>query len=91
MMLATYGGYYSATTLGGTFGSGGLETAAVWSMAGGGHRDGGARRGALTEARAALLIVMPPPVAGLPFGATRTLQATSRPGPGPRAHQAGSG
>ncbi|MGY4921293.1 DUF6518 family protein [Streptomyces sp. 900105755] len=34
MMLATCGGYYTASTLGGTFGSGGLGTAAVWSMAG---------------------------------------------------------
>ncbi|MFF5140689.1 DUF6518 family protein [Streptomyces sp. NPDC013157] len=34
MMLATCGGYYTASTLGGTFGSGGLGTAAVWSVAG---------------------------------------------------------
>lgn len=34
MMLATCGGYYTASTLGGTFGSGGLGTAAVWSLAG---------------------------------------------------------
>ncbi|MCC8476878.1 DUF6518 family protein [Streptomyces globisporus] len=34
MMLATCCGYYTASTLGGTFGSGGLGTAAVWSVAG---------------------------------------------------------
>ena len=34
MMLATCGGYYAASTLGDTFGSGGLGTAAVWSVAG---------------------------------------------------------
>ncbi|SEC25062.1 hypothetical protein SAMN05216489_00260 [Streptomyces sp. 3213] len=34
MMLATCGGYYAASTLGGTFGAGGLGTAAVWSVAG---------------------------------------------------------
>ncbi|MFI2211654.1 DUF6518 family protein [Streptomyces sp. NPDC020141] len=34
MMLATCGGYYAASALGGTFGSGGLGTAAVWSVAG---------------------------------------------------------
>ncbi|MGW1618490.1 DUF6518 family protein [Streptomyces sp. NPDC002172] len=34
MMLATCVGYYTASTLGGTFGSGGLGTAAVWSVAG---------------------------------------------------------
>ncbi|KAB1976638.1 DUF6518 family protein [Streptomyces triticiradicis] len=34
MMLATCCGYYAASALGGTFGSGGLETAAVWSVAG---------------------------------------------------------
>ncbi|MGQ4714386.1 DUF6518 family protein [Streptomyces anulatus] len=34
MMLATCCGYYTASALGGTFGSGGLGTAAVWSVAG---------------------------------------------------------
>ncbi|WP_033328978.1 DUF6518 family protein [Streptomyces yerevanensis] len=34
MMLATCGGYYAASTLGDTFGAGGLGTAVVWSMAG---------------------------------------------------------
>ncbi|MEV5958000.1 DUF6518 family protein [Streptomyces sp. NPDC051987] len=34
MMLATCGGYYTASALGGTFGSGGLGGAAVWSLAG---------------------------------------------------------
>jgi hypothetical protein len=34
MMLATCGGYYTASALGGTFGAGGLGTAAVWSVAG---------------------------------------------------------
>lgn len=34
MMLATCGGYYAASTLGDTFGAGGLGTAAVWSVAG---------------------------------------------------------
>ncbi|GAA2241162.1 hypothetical protein GCM10010232_30250 [Streptomyces amakusaensis] len=34
MMLATCGGYYAASALGGTFGSGALGTAAVWSVAG---------------------------------------------------------
>ncbi|MEU2336077.1 DUF6518 family protein [Streptomyces sp. NPDC013172] len=34
MMLATCGGYYTASTLGHTFGAGGLGTAAVWSAAG---------------------------------------------------------
>lgn len=34
MMLATCGGYYAASTLGDTFGAGGLGTAAVWSAAG---------------------------------------------------------
>ncbi|MFJ8503737.1 DUF6518 family protein [Streptomyces avermitilis] len=34
MMLATCGGYYVASTLGDTFGAGGLGTAAVWSVAG---------------------------------------------------------
>ncbi|WP_405190777.1 DUF6518 family protein [Streptomyces anulatus] len=34
MMLATCCGYYTASALGGTFGSGGLGTAAVWSLAG---------------------------------------------------------
>lgn len=34
MMLATCAGYYAASTLGGTFGAGGLGTAAVWSVAG---------------------------------------------------------
>ncbi|MFI6645356.1 DUF6518 family protein [Streptomyces sp. NPDC050504] len=34
MMLATCGGYYAASALGDTFGSGGLGTAAVWSVAG---------------------------------------------------------
>ncbi|MER6026252.1 DUF6518 family protein [Streptomyces sp. NPDC001851] len=34
MMLATCGGYYAASALGGTFGSGGLGTAVVWSVAG---------------------------------------------------------
>ncbi|MFC5953881.1 DUF6518 family protein [Streptomyces pratens] len=34
MMLATCGGYYAASTLGNTFGAGGLGTAAVWSVAG---------------------------------------------------------
>ncbi|MFI9251113.1 DUF6518 family protein [Streptomyces sp. NPDC053069] len=34
MMLATCGAYYAASALGGTFGAGGLETAAVWSVAG---------------------------------------------------------
>ncbi|MFG3532483.1 DUF6518 family protein [Streptomyces sp. NPDC047917] len=34
MMLATCCGYYTASSLGGTFGSGGLGTAAVWSVAG---------------------------------------------------------
>ncbi|GGZ15232.1 hypothetical protein GCM10010387_04420 [Streptomyces inusitatus] len=34
MMLATCGGYYTASALGDTFGSGGLGTAAVWSVAG---------------------------------------------------------
>lgn len=34
MMLATCCGYYTASALGDTFGSGGLGTAAVWSVAG---------------------------------------------------------
>jgi hypothetical protein len=34
MMLATCGGYYAASALGDTFGTGGLGTAAVWSVAG---------------------------------------------------------
>ncbi|MFJ3137438.1 DUF6518 family protein [Streptomyces sp. NPDC086843] len=34
MMLATCAGYYTASALGDTFGSGGLGTAAVWSVAG---------------------------------------------------------
>ncbi|MFJ1861758.1 DUF6518 family protein [Streptomyces anulatus] len=34
MMLTTCCGYYTASALGGTFGSGGLGTAAVWSVAG---------------------------------------------------------
>jgi hypothetical protein len=34
MMLATCCGYYAASALGSTFGSGGLGTAAVWSVAG---------------------------------------------------------
>ncbi|MER6209987.1 DUF6518 family protein [Streptomyces sp. NPDC001642] len=34
MMLATCVGYYMASTLGGTFGTGGLGSAAVWSVAG---------------------------------------------------------
>ncbi|MFD5554775.1 DUF6518 family protein [Streptomyces sp. NPDC127068] len=34
MMLTTCGGYYAASTLGDTFGSGALGTAAVWSVAG---------------------------------------------------------
>ncbi|WP_030752847.1 DUF6518 family protein [Streptomyces griseus] len=34
MMLTTCCGYYAASTLGGTFGSGGLGTAAVWAAAG---------------------------------------------------------
>ncbi|MFD4603831.1 DUF6518 family protein [Streptomyces sp. NPDC058464] len=34
MMLATCCGYYAASALGGTFGSGGLGIAAVWSLAG---------------------------------------------------------
>lgn len=34
MMLATCCGYYTASALGGTFGSGGLGTAAVWSVVG---------------------------------------------------------
>lgn len=34
MMLATCVGYYTASTLGDTFGAGGLGTAAVWSVAG---------------------------------------------------------
>ncbi|MFI1191203.1 DUF6518 family protein [Streptomyces californicus] len=34
MMLATCCGYYAASALGGTFGSGALGTAAVWSVAG---------------------------------------------------------
>ncbi|MET8709218.1 DUF6518 family protein [Streptomyces californicus] len=34
MMLATCCGYYAASALGGTFGSGGLGTAAVWAVAG---------------------------------------------------------
>ncbi|MEU2774063.1 DUF6518 family protein [Streptomyces sp. NPDC007162] len=34
MMLATCGGYYAASTLGDTFGTGALGTAAVWSAAG---------------------------------------------------------
>ncbi|MFE2883713.1 DUF6518 family protein [Streptomyces graminifolii] len=34
MMLATCVGYYTASTLGDTFGTGGLGTAAVWSVAG---------------------------------------------------------
>ncbi|MFF3030806.1 DUF6518 family protein [Streptomyces rubiginosohelvolus] len=34
MMLATCCGYYTASALGGTFGSGGLGTAAVWAVAG---------------------------------------------------------
>lgn len=34
MMLATCCGYYTASTLGDTFGAGGLGTAAVWSVAG---------------------------------------------------------
>ncbi len=34
MMLATCVGYYTASTLGDTFGAGGLGSAAVWSVAG---------------------------------------------------------
>ncbi|GHA77604.1 DUF6518 family protein [Streptomyces termitum] len=34
MMLATCCGYYAASALGGTFGAGGLGTAAVWAAAG---------------------------------------------------------
>lgn len=34
MMLATCGGYYAASTLGNTFGAGGLGTAAAWAAAG---------------------------------------------------------
>ncbi|MEU1616554.1 DUF6518 family protein [Streptomyces sp. NPDC005722] len=34
MMLATCAGYYTASTLGDTFGAGGLGTAAVWGLAG---------------------------------------------------------
>ncbi|MER6685718.1 DUF6518 family protein [Streptomyces olivaceoviridis] len=34
MMLATCDSYYAASTLGNTFGAGGLGTAAVWSVAG---------------------------------------------------------
>jgi hypothetical protein len=34
MMLATCGGYYTASALGDTFGAGGFGTAAVWSVAG---------------------------------------------------------
>ncbi|MFF5408486.1 DUF6518 family protein [Streptomyces misionensis] len=34
MMIATCGGYYTASTIGGTFGSGALGTAAVWATTG---------------------------------------------------------